>query len=258
MQDEHDFISKKVTFHRREAEETGERAQFAEERVNMTSSREKGIPASPVTTTPPTALPTTPVSSPVIGGHAKLLSMVDEGDESVESTPSKPPPLAPESLAKKIQDLIDSMPLPQPGEEKSIPIIKNSKPPDRDKDGRPIPPPNATPVKDPKSPLIPDHKDLVELAEPVDLKGNSVDGDSSSNPVAGTSSGQVWLLSAIWNLGSIASTSKAALDVVISGTRTSVDGNGNTVRIWTTLAWVPADTKLYLPPPVLEILDDNS
>ncbi|KAF9042485.1 hypothetical protein BJ165DRAFT_1487366 [Panaeolus papilionaceus] len=278
--------------------------------------------------------------------------MVDEGDESVEATPSKPPPPEPESLAKKIQDLIDSMPFPQPGEGKSIPIVKNPKPPARDKDGRPIPPPNATPVKDSKllaflssatimngsdtgrrsiwsvleslgvpphgfpptndkdeerttppdsgegghdtdgdgspdifadtssvmvySPLIPDRKDLVELAELVDLEGNSVDG-GSSYPVAGTSWGQVWPLSAIWNSSSIANASgdtspvihRVSSEVVISGTRTGVDGNGNPVRIRTARAWVPSDTKLsvqamwwgyrlYLPPPVLEILDDKT
>ncbi|KAF9049152.1 hypothetical protein BJ165DRAFT_1402975 [Panaeolus papilionaceus] len=101
------------------------------------SSREMGIPASPVTTTSPPALSPTPISSSVVGRHAKLLSMVDESDEFVESTPSKPPPSEPESLAKKIQDLINFMPFPQPGEWKPIPIVKNPKHPARDKDSRP-------------------------------------------------------------------------------------------------------------------------
>ncbi|PPQ73687.1 hypothetical protein CVT24_007321 [Panaeolus cyanescens] len=351
--------------------------------VSSGEGNEKGTPASPVMTTSPPPLPPTPVSSPVVGGHAKLLSMVAETDEplaeSAESVPPSPPskplPPEPESLAKKIQDLIDNLPLPQPNPNspnptKPIPIVKNPKPPARDKDGRPIPPPGATPVKDSKliaflqsatimnggggvgrrsiwsvleslgapphsfppvggqdneaerpapnepggghdtdgdgepdvfadtssvmvySPLIPHRQDLVELAEIVDLEGDDENGAGEVEAegsrggggvvedtlIVGTSWTQVWPLSAIWGAaggasGAVGETRTlrrvVSSEVLITRTRTSVDGTGRRVRVKTVKAWVPSDTKLsvqamwwgyrlYLPPPVLEILDDKT
>ena len=84
-------------------------------------------------------------SGPAPISHAKLLSMVEE--ESAADTPppgTKEPP-EPTFLAQRIQMLVDSLPTPNSDISRSPRITK---PPARDPTGRPIPPPNPTPIKD--------------------------------------------------------------------------------------------------------------
>ncbi|KAF8149350.1 hypothetical protein B0H34DRAFT_182774 [Crassisporium funariophilum] len=121
------------------------------------SKSRKSLGKSPVSsseadTTPSASAEITPIASPAIrSAHAKLLSMVAEGEESESLTeaaasPNEPP--EPTTLAKKIQALIDSLPIPTPGQSRPLPIVKKPKPPARESDGRPIPPPGASPIKD--------------------------------------------------------------------------------------------------------------
>ncbi|KAF8965595.1 hypothetical protein BDZ97DRAFT_1811424 [Flammula alnicola] len=108
-----------------------------------------------VTEIPPAATSFSPgPSSGPYPGHAKLLSMVAEVDEPVDETLSTRPADPPEatSLAKRIQSL-------------------NPKPPARDADGRPIPPPNASPIKDSRL--------LSFLSSPTIMNGSAVKGRPS-------------------------------------------------------------------------------
>jgi len=118
----------------------------------------KGVPSSPKVTLGEIQPPDTSSSSGTTSdtspgpsrGHAKLLSMVAELDEPESNTPpaKATDPPEPDTLAKRIQILIDSLPFPTPRQDRPLPVIKPPKPPARERDGRPIPPPNATPIKD--------------------------------------------------------------------------------------------------------------
>ncbi|GLB44968.1 hypothetical protein LshimejAT787_1900460 [Lyophyllum shimeji] len=68
---------------------------------------------------------------------------------SADTTDTDADPAEPTYLARKIQSLIDALPLPR-GPAPSPPPKKPPKPPARDRTGRPIPPPGATPIKDTK------------------------------------------------------------------------------------------------------------
>jgi hypothetical protein len=113
---------------------------------------DKGVPSSPKVTLgeiqPPDTSSSSGASAGPSHGHAKLLSMVAELDEPGGNTPpaKATDPPEPDTLAKRIQTLIDSLPFPTPRQNRTI--IKTPKPPAHERDGRPIPPPNATPIKD--------------------------------------------------------------------------------------------------------------
>ncbi|PPQ80200.1 hypothetical protein CVT25_003552 [Psilocybe cyanescens] len=111
-------------------------------------------------------------------GHTKLLSMVAEAAELDEAdiggaspkSPSDDPPEA-STLAKRIQALVDSLPFPTPGQRRSIPIVKDPKSPARDDDGRPVPPPDSTPIQDSR---------LINfLSSPTIMNGSTVKGRPS-------------------------------------------------------------------------------
>ena len=110
-------------------------------------------------------------------GHAKFLSLVAESEEPVgedgtlpQSTQEPTEPDSPDSLAKRIQDIIDHLPLPTAGGG-TRPILKPPKPPARDKQGRPIPPPNASPVKD---------AELIRLLSSATIMNGSREGGRPS------------------------------------------------------------------------------
>ena len=84
-------------------------------------------------------------SGPAPISHAKLLSMVEEESAADTPPPGTEEPLEPTSLAQRIQMLVDSLPTPDSDISRSPRITK---PPARDPSGRPIPPPNPTPIKD--------------------------------------------------------------------------------------------------------------
>ncbi|EDR00433.1 uncharacterized protein LACBIDRAFT_295792 [Laccaria bicolor S238N-H82] len=84
-------------------------------------------------------------SGPAPISHAKLLSMVEEESAADTPPPGTEEPPEPTSLAQRIQMLVDSLPTPNSDISRSPRITK---PPARDPSGRPIPPPNPTPIKD--------------------------------------------------------------------------------------------------------------
>jgi len=111
-------------------------------------------------------------------GHGKFLSLVAESEEPVgegvvlaqgSQEPSTEPD-SPDSLAKRIQDIIDHLPLPTAGGG-TRPIIKPPKPPARDKAGRPIPPPNASPIDD---------AELIRLLSSATIMNGSREGGRPS------------------------------------------------------------------------------
>ncbi|KIM45655.1 hypothetical protein M413DRAFT_345134 [Hebeloma cylindrosporum] len=142
---------------------------------------DKGVPSSPKVTLGEIQPPDTSSGSGTSDtsppgpshGHAKLLSMVAELDEPSSSTPpakTNDPPEA-DTLAKRIQTLIDSLPFPAPRQNRPLPIIKPPKPPARERDGRPIPPPNATPIKDSRL--------IAFLSSATIMNGSSANGRPS-------------------------------------------------------------------------------
>ncbi|KAF9483889.1 hypothetical protein BDN70DRAFT_873290 [Pholiota conissans] len=156
--------------------------------LKFRQNESKSVPASPRVTVDeiltPVASTSTNISSDestVQGGHAKLLSMVAEVEERApEGASSDPPvvstsnpadPAEPTTIAQRIQALIDSLPFPTTNPDKKIPVPKNPKPPARGPDGRPIPPSNASPIKDSKL--------LGFLSSPTIMNGSTLKGKPS-------------------------------------------------------------------------------
>ncbi|TFK44044.1 hypothetical protein BDQ12DRAFT_708087 [Crucibulum laeve] len=124
---------------------------------NGRSAEVSSVPTTP--TTPrislaepgPSRLDTPAVRS---RNHVQDLSMVAEEAGATNSTGNTTPrgddTPEPTFLARKIQALIDSLPSsnPPPDSPPRRKPIPKPQPPKRDKNGRPIPPPDATPVKD--------------------------------------------------------------------------------------------------------------
>lgn len=148
----------------------------------------KSVPASPRVTVgelqspvSSTSTSTSSYSSTPHGGHAKLLSVVAEVEEPavpgissdlpVTSTSSAADPSEATSLAHRIQALIDSLPFPNTNSDKKIPIPKNPKLPASGPDGRPIPPPDSSPIKDSKL--------LSWLSSPTIMNGSTLKGKPS-------------------------------------------------------------------------------
>ena len=138
---------------------------------------DKGVPSSPKVTLgeiqPPDTSDNSDASPGPSRGHAKLLSMVAELDEPGGNPPpaKAPDPPEPDTLAKRIQTLIDSLPFPTPRQDRPPPIIKTPKPPARERDGRPIPPPNAIPIKDSRL--------IAFLSSATIMNGSSANGRPS-------------------------------------------------------------------------------
>jgi len=89
-----------------------------------------------------------------------------EGSTATGSTPAPAnpvPPVEPSVLAKLIQSLIDALPPLSPND----PIPK-PKPVRKGPDGKPLPPPNSTPIKDPKV--------IAQLSSPAVMNGSVKSG----------------------------------------------------------------------------------
>ncbi|KAF8951107.1 hypothetical protein BDZ97DRAFT_1889732 [Flammula alnicola] len=257
----------------------------------LRKNSDKSVPASPrvtVTEIPPAATSFSPgPSSGPYPGHAKLLSMVAEVDEPVDETLSTRPADPPEatSLAKRIQSLVDSLPFPAPGQNRTIPVVKNPKPPARDADGRPIPPPTPLPSRIPdcslscpvdpvfgassrvSAPLLmdflPQKKTLLFLVEAENPATVIFRKGKNRLPVhRGRPCGH----SLYGTENHPRCTRLLRLFLLVGQAQTA---RGRVVRVQTVRAWVPSNTKLsvqamwwgyrlYLPPPVLAILSDKT
>ncbi|KAH9484749.1 hypothetical protein JR316_0001649 [Psilocybe cubensis] len=124
------------------------------------------------------------------------------------------------------------------------------------------------------SPLIPTLDDQVELAELVPIEPDNVVLETET-AIEGTSWTSVWPLSIWYGLPSrstaspVESKSGLSPEPIPSSPTPNQGKEGNVVRSQTPRAWVPSNTKLsvqamwwgyrlYLPPPVLEILSDKT
>ncbi|KDR67874.1 hypothetical protein GALMADRAFT_257765 [Galerina marginata CBS 339.88] len=123
-------------------------------------SSRKSVPASPRITVGEVSSSPAQLAGPSVGhipgqghgqGHAKLLSMVAELEETDDPETNSDEAPSAATLARRIQALVDALPFPTPGPgpgKGKKRVIKEPKPPKRDRDGRPIPPPVPAPVKD--------------------------------------------------------------------------------------------------------------
>ncbi|KJA23460.1 hypothetical protein HYPSUDRAFT_1080755 [Hypholoma sublateritium FD-334 SS-4] len=318
-------------------------------------TNDKSVPASPRVTINEVQSPRNEISSqpepyetPDFGsGQAKLLSMVAELEGS-GSTPTSESTLdaidLPErtTLAKRIEALIDSLPFPSFNVDKKLPILKDSKSPTSDSDGRHIPPVDTPAINDSNlvgllsspsvmngstlkgkpsmwsileglspprhafpgvaedadlpnrtddrvdqdtifsdtssvmiySPLIPTNDDLLELAEFVPVGVQEVPATEGQLPIPGTSWSTIWPLSLLYATPSL-ETQRSVMPArrlsgeTVNPRQSSTDSPRQPLRVQSTRAWVPSNTKLsvqamwwgyrlYLPPPVLAILSDKT
>lgn len=145
---------------------------------------DKSVPASPRVTISNVQSPRNEMSSypepsetPELGpGQAKLLSMVaefaaSEGSPASESTLDAIDLPERTTLAKRIEDLIDSLPFPSFNADKKLLVLQNSKSPASDIDGRPIPLVGT--------PSINDTNLLGILSSPSIMNGSTLKGKPS-------------------------------------------------------------------------------
>ncbi|KAF8875874.1 hypothetical protein CPB84DRAFT_1853144 [Gymnopilus junonius] len=256
--------------------------QLGKEIGKLRRGNSKSAPASPRVTVGEVT-PSTGAGAAERSGHAKLLSMVVEQDEpegtvrvnaTTTATPKRdipvpknpsprsrivmatlsflrilPPSRTATSFPSLQPDYYERVDAQRPAEEENAERAASSF--EQPGPGTPI----ATPI--PSSRTI----DLVEIGEQVPVIVNEV-----SAPTSWTS---IWPLS-LW-YGNASEVNPPSPETVLTDarTRTSLDGHGRVGKTQTVQAWVPSTTKLsvqalwwgyrlYLPPPVLAILGDQT